>query len=109
MKNDLLRLVGALECDECKYELINFGNSAKIVSDICEYWFDDNDFYHRDNEPAIINYYARYYYQHGKVHRLDGPAVIWDTTRQSWYIDGCRIDCKDNEEFLRIVKLKNLL
>jgi hypothetical protein len=28
---------------------------------------------------------------------------------QFWYIHGKRIDCTDNEEFLRIVKMKELL
>jgi hypothetical protein len=76
-----------------------------------EFWYDDDGNYHRDNGPAII-YNSRYgnseWQQHGKLHRLDGPAIDF-RYRKEYYIDGERINCKDNEEFLRIVKMRSLL
>ena len=41
-----------------------------------------------------------------KFHRLDGPAVEWHGGGWEWWINGEEIGCKDNEEFLRLVKLK---
>jgi hypothetical protein len=96
------------------------------------YWKDENGEYHREDGPALIfsatdyrwffhgqkhrvggpavcygkNEYA--YYQYGKLHRLDGPAIDFPNAKQ-WWIDGIQIKCNDNEEFLRIVKMKELL
>jgi hypothetical protein len=75
-----------------------------------EFWFDDDHQYHRDNHPAVIGkdgYLA--YYQHGKRHRLDGPAISGGGVEDSWYINGEQVCCKNNEIFLRIMKLKELL
>jgi hypothetical protein len=108
-----------------------------IISDDFEAWFDDDGRYHRDNGPAVIvarsNGVDSIWYQHGerhrdngpsviscdgdlcyqkqgKLHRLDGPAIIHTYINyQEWWVDGEQIHCKDNEEFLRIVKLKELL
>jgi hypothetical protein len=102
-----------------------------IVENGFEYWTDDYDRYHREDGPAIISKYGVAWYCHGqrhrigapaiimrkfefqwfqynKLHRLDGPAIEY-FDKEEWWIDGIQIDCKDNEEFLRIVKLKELL
>jgi hypothetical protein len=97
-----------------------------------KYWYNDNYETHREDGPAIIwangnqQYYQHdqlhrtdgpaevfwdgdcSYYQYGKLHRIDGPAIDWGLLSE-WWIDGVQIDCKDNEEFLRIVKMKILL
>jgi hypothetical protein len=74
-----------------------------------EFWYDDDMQLHRDDGPAIIwDTFSCEYYQHGKLHRLDGPARHFRYVDE-WYIDGERIDCNSNEEFLRIVKMKELL
>jgi hypothetical protein len=98
-----------------------------------EYWYDDDNKLHRDDSPAIINCVGvEYWYYHGvihriggpaiicdnnnqfrwcnygKLHRLDGPAIEWNGYKQ-WWISGNQINCKDNKEFLRIVKMKALL
>jgi hypothetical protein len=78
----------------------------KLIFDGEEYWHDDNMKLHRDDGPAVVGrngYFA--YFQHGKRHRLDGPAVH-DSLRENWYINGIEYT---KEEFLRIVKLKELL
>jgi hypothetical protein len=97
-----------------------------------QFWYDEDHLVHRDGYPAII--WATgdlVYYQHGKLHRVDGPASIYTcghrayyqdnrlhrldgpaidfTYKKEWFINGQKIDCQNNEEFLRIVKLKNLL
>jgi hypothetical protein len=80
------------------------------IDNIGEYWLDNEEVYHKENGPAVIWKKPRgmEYFKHGKYHRLDGPAVDLKFTKM-WYIDGERIRCKDNEEFLRIVKMRSLL
>lgn len=39
-------------------------------------------------------------------HREDGPAVIHTNGLSFWWYDGKYIDCKTQEEFERILKLK---
>jgi hypothetical protein len=111
---------------------------AYISNDGSQYWYQHGRL-HREKEPAIINqdgekiwyYHGQYhriggpaimfsngdweYYQYDALHRLDGPATyhkddyLWHLDISEWWINGERILCKDNEEFLRIVKMKELL
>tara|TARA_R110000868_G_scaffold46524_1_gene153593 strand:- start:308 stop:499 length:192 start_codon:yes stop_codon:yes gene_type:complete len=47
----------------------------------------------------------KYWYLNDKLHRENGPAIERaDGTKEWWYHDK-QIHCKDNREFLRIVKL----
>lgn len=69
-------------------------------------WFKDG-LLHRDDGPAVE--YPNdgcMYFKHGKSHRLDGPADVLPDGIKYWYIDDEPINCKTNEEFLRIVNLK---
>jgi hypothetical protein len=74
-------------------------------------WYNDNWEFHREDGPAIECYDgSKEYYINGKLHRIDGPAVErFFNGSKEWFINGIRIDCKDNKEFLRIVKMKELL
>jgi hypothetical protein len=49
-----------------------------------KYWFDENNILHKE----------------------DGPAVEHSNGNKYWYYKGKKIDCKTNEEFLRIMKLR---
>lgn len=40
------------------------------------------------------------------LHRLDGPAVIYADGFKCYYIEGKRIPCNSDQEFIRYVKLK---
>jgi hypothetical protein len=42
-------------------------------------------------------------------HRIDGPVFEGLGGYKVWFLDGERMDCKSNEEFLKIVKYKWLL
>ena len=59
----------------------------------------------------------KFYYQDGStsfrvlhgakiLHRVDGPAIEWADGDANWYVNGEPISVKDNEEFLRMMKLK---
>ena len=45
----------------------------------------------------------------GVLHREDGPAIEWANGSKFWYYQGKQIRCKDNQEFLRIVRLMAFL
>jgi hypothetical protein len=51
---------------------------------------DSNNNWHSLNSPAFISTYKDiFWYYHGLLHRLDGPAVKWNYNRsKSWYIYG---------------------
>lgn len=45
---------------------------------------------HRDGDkPAIICSGAtEFYYKYGKLHRINGPAAVWEFGLKEWWIDG---------------------
>jgi len=78
------------------------------------YYFDDENRYHRDNDLPAIEWYdgSKEWFQHGKFHRLTGPAGIYtssvpgDKGYSLWYLNGKRIFVYSQEEFERYLKLK---
>jgi hypothetical protein len=65
-----------------------------------------NDLLHREDGPAIEYPNGdKYWYLNGDLHREDGPSCEYSHGDKAWYLNGKQIHCKDNEEFLRIVKL----
>jgi hypothetical protein len=82
-------------------EIDEFGTKA---------WYNDAEELHREDGPALeFNYGTNYWYFNGELHRSDGPAVNFSNGVKYWYIHGERIFCQDNEEFFRIVKMKEFL
>ena len=88
-----------------------------------------NDKLHREDGPAVeYTNGNNKWYQYDKLHRIDGPAIEWFDGKKFWYINGLlhrldgpaiehydqdtwyinnnKVDCKNNEEFLRIIKMK---
>ncbi len=52
-----------------------------------------NGIHHRDDGPAYISATSVKYYQHGKLHRVDGPAELYngtETCSEDWYLNGLR-------------------
>lgn len=62
---------------------------------------------HREDGPAV-EYPGgdKRFYLNGKLHNLKGPAVEYTNGYKSWYLNGKYIDCKSQEEFERLLKLK---
>jgi hypothetical protein len=96
----------------------------EISKDGDEFWYDDDWKFHREDGPAfsftnIIDKTRKthMWFKHGIYHRLDGPAIysFFDNSHRlegpifEWWIEGTKINCKDNDEFLRIVKMRSLL
>ncbi len=57
----------------------------------------------------IDSYGNKFWHLNFSLHREDGPAVERAEGTKKWFYKGKKIDCKDNEEFLRIVKLMAFL
>ena len=68
--------------------------------------------HHREDGPArLYKNGDEEWLQNNLFHRIDGLARIfhWNNNIiQEWWINGKKIHCKDNDEFLRIIKLKLL-
>lgn len=64
-----------------------------IDDDEGQRWYLDPEFtvLHRDGDkPAIIAGGDQYWYQDGKRHRANGPAVVFPGGHQAWYQHGKR-------------------
>tara|TARA_B110000503_G_C6989604_1_gene346792 strand:- start:284 stop:544 length:261 start_codon:yes stop_codon:yes gene_type:complete len=65
---------------------------------------------HREDGPAIEWHDgSKAWYINGELHREDGPSIEFYNGYKDWHYHGKKIDCKDNQEFLRMVKLMAFL
>lgn len=63
---------------------------------------------HRDGEPALIKSNGtKQWYQYGKLHRNDGPAVITEDIER-WYQHG-KVVCSKDVYMLQVIKLSMTL
>lgn len=60
-------------------------------------WYDEEGQLHRDNDkPAFIDVWGtQMWYQHGEIHRENGPAVIRSDGLEEWYKNG--VKHRDND------------
>jgi hypothetical protein len=76
---------------------------AKAIMDILKYDIEINEYgtkfyrqhgkYHRDDGPAIEHADGnKCYYQHDKRHRDDGPAIESANGYKSWWLNGVEVD-----------------
>lgn len=80
-----------------------------ILSDGTKEWRLFNGNYHKEDGPAVeFTDGSKLYIQYGKYHREDGPALNGPNGDKYWFYHGKQIKCKDNEEFLKLIKLKAL-
>lgn len=74
-----------------------------------EFRYTKNGKNHRDNNlPAYKhkNGHIEYSYN-GLLHRADGPAIIYEDSRKSYYINGVFIDVDSDEGLARYLNLIN--
>lgn len=61
---------------------------CRINIDGSRVWFEDHSLnIGRQDGPAMINLWALKWYQNGKLHRLDGPAIEHANGDKEWYRD----------------------
>jgi len=72
-------------------------------SHICFWCVKDTNIVHNEGEPAIEdNSGVKYWYQHNKRHRLDGPAIEYKDGTKFYFIDNVGYDEKDYWELYRV-------
>ena len=50
-------------------------------------WYDANGLFHRVCAPAVIyDSGHKIWYQHGRLHCSNGPAVTWEDGTEEWWI-----------------------
>lgn len=65
-------------------------------------WHDDRDRLHRDDGPAVIYPYGvEKWFRHGKMHREDGPALLGTRHPGVWYLNNIKV--LTYEEFQKIL------
>lgn len=62
---------------------------------------------HRLDGPASIHPNGfKMWCRNGLLHRTDGPAIEWPGGTVEWFLEDKQINCKTQEEFERLMKLK---
>jgi len=60
--------------------------------------FDENGRYHSNNDsPAAYDRHGRYWYKHGVLHRVGGPAAEMHQGDRYWYENGKLIRSEVNQ------------
>jgi hypothetical protein len=80
---------------------------CNVDTDSCgtKRWYKDGKL-HREGGPAMEDTDgSKFWYYYGKRHRDDGPAIEYYDGRKIWFFHGEFINCKSQEEFIRIIKL----
>lgn len=75
-------------------------------------WYLD-DLWHRDDDLPAIEWFnsdgssdQKHWYQHGMLHRTTGPAHETANGHKSWWLNNELLDCKTQEEFEHLMRLK---
>jgi hypothetical protein len=64
-------------------------DNPRIDKDGTKRWYDSNGKLHRDDGPAVVYTNGHQsWYQHGQLHREDGPAIENASGDKSWYQHG---------------------
>ena len=83
---------------------------VKIYIDIDgnKYWLQDGK-YNRSNGPALeFSDGEKQWKQNGIRHRIDGPAVEYPGGDKDWFYQGQLVDCYNQKEFERLIRLRLL-
>jgi hypothetical protein len=66
-----------------------------------------NDKLHREDGPAVVYKDGdRFWYLNGQLHRTDGPAVEFKDGDKRWFINGVKLSENDYLQATRNEKLK---
>ena len=72
------------------------------------YW--KNRLHHREDGPAIeMESGDKFWIIRGQYHREDGPAIEFSNGDIRWYYNNVRYYPKNNEQWIRMCKMKVLL
>lgn len=83
---------------ECEFTEQEDGSWTMTIedTDLAVCWYDDDGNLHNDSGgPAWTGKRYTRWYQHGELHREDGPAEIGPDKRAKWYWQGKKIKFDD--------------
>ena len=86
------------------------GPAVEYLNGEFEYWLDGQ--LHREDGPAVFKHDFIMWFRNGVRHREDGPAIEVNSGKygygfyKEWWFQGEKVSVLDNEEFLRLVKLR---
>ena len=84
----------------------NLKNGLYEYEDGAKYWYAQGRL-HREDGPAIEYPGSnKYWYSRGQFHRTDGTAIERSNGTSEWYYNGKRIECSNQKEFERLIKVK---
>lgn len=73
-------------------------------------WYDEDDRLHREGAPAVERANGDYIWSiHGKLHRLDGPAVKIGNVKEWYYLGKSLPKIRSQKKFERWLKLRVFL
>ena len=78
---------------------------CRVTKHGIKYWHLNNQLHREDGPAAHYANGTKEWWINGKRHRENGPAIEWAYGYKEWWYNGKHIDCKDNQEFLRMIKL----
>ena len=78
--------------------------TVKVYNDRTK-WYQDGKL-HREDGPAVERANGdKEWYLNGKRHREDGPAIDWPGGSKYWYLDGERLTEKEFNDIMNPVEL----
>ena len=78
----------------------------KFYPDGDKYWYQNGKLHRIDGPAAEYANGDKYWYQNGQRHRIDGPAIECADGTKLWYYKDEKINCSSQNEFIRIINLK---
>ena len=77
--------------------------TVKVHNNGDKLWYQNGKLHRLDGPAVEWSDGDKFWYQNGKRHRLDGPAIEWATGSKAWYIEGKELT---EEEFNEAVYSK---
>ena len=69
-------------------------------------WYQNDQLHRLDGPAQEWANGGKFWYQNGLCHRLDGPAIEYADGTKCWYFRGQQIECTDQIQFERMLRLK---
>jgi hypothetical protein len=95
--------------------MVNAMSESKCITDGNgdRHWMLDGKLHRTDGPAIIFKSGGQFWYNHGKLHRTDGPAAMYSGGTISWYFEGARLSLNEwlaitplDEERKLLIKLQ---
>ena len=72
-------------------------------------WRLPNGDLHREDGPAVENFFFKIWFINGKKHREDGPAIEYNNGNRTWSLYNKDYTEQEYKKKMRLMKLKHIL